>query len=156
MKKLKKYARGFTLLETVVYIALLGFILTGAVASSYKLVSNSSKIDASNNITEEGSFFIKKLSWTLSGANTIAAPNGWGNALMVTRYDGIVVEIRQNAGAIEMRENSAVYTSLTSADARVSSVSFHFISAVNNSPAGLEASTTINGQTFYFTYYLRL
>jgi type II secretory pathway pseudopilin PulG len=148
-------SRGFTLIEALIYIALLGLIMTGAVATSYQLAESEASLASDHRVQEEGNFVINKLQWALSGAQTVSAPTAWGSALSLTRYDGISVDVRLTGGAVEIRENGGSYAVLTTSNVTVSDLSFHYLPASGNTPAGVEASTTIDGVSFYLKRYLR-
>lgn len=149
--------RGFTLIEAIIYIALLGLIMSGAVVVSYQLLTNSQGLDVKNAAGEEGNFTLRKLDWALSNVAVINVPSagGWGNSLSLIRYDGTSVDMRLVSGAIQMRENSGSYASTTTSNVKISSLSFHHIPASGTGPEGLEASTTINGLTFSIQRYFR-
>lgn len=147
--------RGFTLIEAVIYIALLGLIMTGALTIAYQLISSSTSLDTRNISVGEGNFVLRKIDWALSGMQSISAPGAWGSTLSLTRDDGTTVDMRLNAGKVEMRENGGSYAPLTTSNVAVTSLSFHYIAAAGNVPAGLEASTTINGLVFYTDRYIR-
>ncbi len=147
--------KGFSLIETVIYIALLSLIMTGAVAVSYQIVSNSQSLSAKNTAGEEGNFVLRKLASVLSGAQAITAPSTWGTTLSVARYDGTTVDMRLNGEVIELRRNSGTYEALTTGNVKATMLGFTYLPASGASPAGVEASTTVNGMTFYAKYYLR-
>ncbi len=154
--------RGFTLIEAVIYIALLSFLMVGAVATSYQLVGSSTSLSAKNTTGGEGEFVLHKLDWALSGVRTISTPSSWSNALRLSRYDGVTVDMCLNNQAIWMRENQTggicadtSYTAITTSNVTASSLSFHYVPASGGAPAGLEASTTINGMVFYTKRYIR-
>src|SRR5437667_361850 len=50
---------GFTLIETILYIALLTILLSGAVFASYNLIEGSGRLKTNININEEGGFVLK-------------------------------------------------------------------------------------------------
>lgn len=155
LTRLPAGGQGFTLLEVLVYMALLGLLMAGAITTSYQLVQSSSSLSAKNTSGEEGNFVLRKLDWALSGAEALTAPAGWGSALSLTRYDGTTVDMRLSAGSIQMRENGGVYAAVTTSNVAVSSLSFHYIAASGSAPAGIEASTTVNGLVFYTERYMR-
>mgnify|MGYP003386707486 CR=1 FL=1 len=150
-----KKNRGFTLIESVIYIALLGLLITGAVVTAYELVRGASLVDAKNTANEEGVFVMRKVAWALSGAQTISSPITWGSSLTVSKYDGTTVDMRITGTAIEMRENGASFEPITTSNVTVSGLSFHAVPSVGGSPAGVEASTTINGVVFYTERFIR-
>lgn len=151
----KNFKKGFSLIEAVVYIALLGLLMTSALATAYQLVNSSSGLNAKNTAGEEGNFVMRKLNWALSGAQTVIAPAGWGSGLSVTRYDGTTVDFRRASGVVQVSVNGGTYRALTTGNVVVTSLSVHYIAASGGAPAGVEASTTINGLVFYTERYLR-
>ncbi len=152
--------RGFTLIETVIYIALLGLIMSGAVMMSYQLLQGSGSTSARSTVQDEGGFVLRKLSWALSGATDIS---GGGSALTVTRADGNTTYLRLNGNVIEIRENAtgANYEPITT-EKNVQASALQFVVAGSN-PKSLNATfkiKTANGTDaplpFSFKRYLRI
>lgn len=81
--------RGFTLIETLVYLALYSIIMTGALVSVYAIFNSSARNQTKAMVQEEGSFLVGKIDWALHGAADISLPadNTLGNTLSVTKYD---------------------------------------------------------------------
>jgi type II secretory pathway pseudopilin PulG len=147
--------RAFTLIETIIYIGLLGMLMTGAVLTAYELTQHADVLSAKNTAGEEGNFVLRKIVWALSGAQTVSVPTEWGSTLSISHYDGTVIDMRVSSGVIQMRENGANYVRITTPNVTVNDLSFHYLPASGNVPAGLAASTTINGLVFSTTRYLR-
>lgn len=145
--------RGFTLIETIVYIALLGLILTGAVVTAYQLAQSSGSVSTNNTLQEEGNFVLMKISWALSGASSFTIPSA--NELTVTRYDGTTVEIRLSGTTVEMQEGGGSFMSITTSNVTVSDLVFTDIPASGTGPEGVTATLTAGGMTFTTTKYLR-
>lgn len=57
--------RGFTLIETLVYIALLGILMGGAMLAVYQLIANVGQVNANIAIEEEANFLLRKVNWAL-------------------------------------------------------------------------------------------
>lgn len=86
------HSKGFTLIETMVYLALYAIIMTGALVSVYAIFGSSARNQTKAMVQEEGSFLIGKTDWALSGTQSIALPpaNSSGDILQVTKYDTTV------------------------------------------------------------------
>ncbi len=154
--------RGFTLIETVIYIALLAIIMGGAVAAAYALSQGSASLSAAGVIEGEGNFVLRKIDWALTGTSSLAiilapAVGTYGAALSLKRVDGTQVDFRLNGSSIEMREGGAtgIYEPITTENVSVSALQFYAIPASGKGPGGVEASTTINTETFTTTRYAR-
>lgn len=145
--------KGFTLIETVIYIALFGFIMGSVLLSVYSMVQSGDQFSNRTNATNEGTFVMAKLDWTLRSLASVTTPSsGYGTSLSATRSDGTQVDVRLSNGVIEMRVNGGSYIPLTTSNVRVTSLGFNTFSA---SPAGVEASTTIQGMSFMTRRYIR-
>ena len=159
--------RGFTLVETVIYIALLGVLMVGAVTTAYQLTQHMGNVSDKNTAGEEGNFVLRKLNWVLTGTSTSATitlpspSTPYTSSLDLNRADGTHVIVRYNANnsSIELSESGGVpsssYTPLTTVNVKVSQLQFHYLAAFGGSPAGIEASTTINGLVFSEKSYVR-
>lgn len=62
---------GFTLLETIIYCALFSVLMTGALITTYALLSSSVSIAEKTNAIAESTFINQKLSWAVSGTKDI-------------------------------------------------------------------------------------
>jgi prepilin-type N-terminal cleavage/methylation domain-containing protein len=145
--------RGFTLIESIVYIALLGLIMTGTVATAYQLVSSSGSLATKNMAGEEGNFVLHKLNWTLSSASIL--DTSVAHQLTVTRHDGVTVVIKLNGNEVDMKEGGGSFLPITTGNVTVSSFTFVDIPVVGTSPEGITATLVLNGLMFSATKYLR-
>jgi prepilin-type N-terminal cleavage/methylation domain-containing protein len=159
----KTHNQGFTLIEMVIYIALFSLMMTGILLSAYQLIAGSGMTEASVTTQEEGNFVLRKMSWALTGTSSLAqittlTHGAYAGALALTRADGTTVDMCLKDQTIWMRENQTggtcadgSYASTTTSNVRVTSLQFLYQSA----PAGIVASTTINGTVFTITKYIR-
>src|SRR3989344_9080192 len=153
-----KHKKGFTLIETIIYIALLGVIMSGALVTSYQLIESSSSAETKTTIQGEINFVLRKIDWALTGLQTITTPvAGYSDTLAVTKYDGTNIAIRLASGKIEISESGVggTYLPLTTDNVTVCILQFLYIPPSSAGPAGITASTTINGFVASTTKYLR-
>ena len=145
--------RGFTLIEAVMYIGLFGLLMVGAVAASYELLQGSTHTSASASVQDEGNFVLRKIQWALSSATSFSIPNA--HELVVTRPGGSTVDIKLEGNEVMISEGWAYFLPLTTKNVSVSDLVFKNIPAAGNAPAGVMATTTIDGLDFALTKYLR-
>lgn len=153
---------GVTLIETVIYIALLGLIMTGALTAAYNLVGAASQNSGSTAVAEEGSFVARKISWALADLSSEPVVSGVGCAqkLSVTKegYGYNPVEFRRNAASssVEMREGGAgVWVPLTTRNVSATCLQFG-LQSEPGLPAGVAATTTIDDTEFSVIKYMRI
>ena len=65
--------RGFTLIETVIYIALYALIIGGIVVSVYALIESSGQNKTKAMVHEEGLFILSKIENSLTNADSVAS-----------------------------------------------------------------------------------
>lgn len=151
------YRRGFTLIEAIVYVALLSIIMGGVLAAVYNLTQGATRITANTTVQEEGNFVLRKVAWALTGLSGITTPlSGTSNTLLVTKVGGTRVGMRLSGSNIEMSEDGGVtYLPLTTDNVTASALQFTFVPASGTGPSGVIASFSINGIAFSVQKYLR-
>ncbi|OHA70741.1 MAG: hypothetical protein A3D64_02825 [Candidatus Wildermuthbacteria bacterium RIFCSPHIGHO2_02_FULL_49_9] len=135
--------KGFTLIETIIYIALLAFLLGAGISAAFYIIDSSQKNKSEVNVQAEGNFILRKLDWALTGATDVSAA---GTTLTVTKAGGPYVFSYDGSkyfrlGAVNL--NSSLVT--------VSDVVF----SVSGAPKKVTADFTVNGKAFNLTKYLR-
>jgi len=78
--------RGVTLIETLVYLALFGILMSGGIVAAYNIFQSSDRNSAKILIEEEGDFLLGKINWSLSAISAINSPasGSSGSELLVT------------------------------------------------------------------------
>lgn len=151
--------RGFTLIEAIIYVALLSIIMGGVLASVYNLTEGAARVNSNTTLQNEGNFVLRKIDWALSGVSSINTPaSGNSNTLSVTKVGGTQVDVRLQGTKVEMREGggAGTYLPLTTDNVKVTALQFQFIPGTGTgAPDGIEATITINGTVFDTKKYVR-
>ena len=81
-------SNGFTLIETMVYLAIYSIIMTGTLLSVYAIFGSSARNQTKALAQEEGSFLVAKIDWALTGTQTISSPamNASGDSMTVSKF----------------------------------------------------------------------
>lgn len=160
MKKLKKQS-GFTLIETMIYIALFSIIIGGSVITFYSIIENSNKTQAQVILQEEANFIFRKLDWAITGASdiTIPASGEIGTSLNLSKTTGDI-SFLLNGNKLQIREGLGVFDDLNNDSVSVSSLSFQNISGGTGLPKSIITTFTLNNnyghsQTFNHNKYLK-
>lgn len=133
-------SNGFTLIETLVYLALFALIIGGVVASAYALFETSGYNQTAAMLQEEQNFLLARFAQTVEGAASIEAPvaGASGPTLSLTAYDGGVVSLTGSGGAFTLAGQP-----LNNTNVRVSEVMFTHV----ENPEGVTLSLTLSAQT---------
>lgn len=145
--------RGFTLIETIIYIALLGLLMGGGVVVAYQLLQGTGTVDTKNTVQEEGNFVLAKMRYALGSASGVDSVSG---ALEINRYGNPQVRVRRSVDALEFSEDGGgSYLPITTENVTVSDFALTILPPASGAPEGVIATTTINGIDFVLTAYVR-
>ncbi len=131
---------GFTLIETLVYLALFALIIGGLVVAAYMLFETSDRNQTKAMMQEEENFLLGKINWTLSGASSVSVPVA--HSLLVTKYDGTIVTITASDGTMKLNG-----TPLNNSNVTVSNLVFIRTYAGGTNPESIEAGFTASART---------
>ena len=147
------HTRGFTLMEVLIYIALFGIIMSGAMVATFQLVDGGTRNEQSIAIQEEGTFISRKINWALAGASSASAA---GNTLTIVRPDlgsGSPIVIAAGTSTITLTRGSGSPVTLSGDVFPITGVLFS-VDGASGSTA-VTASFTIRTTPFIFRTYLQ-
>ena len=129
-----KKSAGFTLIETLIYIALFTVLMSSAFITAYQLIQGTDVLNAKSVNQEEVNFVLRKINWALTGVETINTPTlstPYSDTLTVTKYGGNQIDIKLNAGKIELRDGVlGVFLPITTDNVKVTTLQFQYIKPV--------------------------
>lgn len=150
-------SHGFTLLETIIYIALFSMLMTGVLVTVYELIDSGTHNRMAVAIQEEGTFVNRKLSWALSGATAVSTPDP--QTLIITHPSDIgyplEIKITESAGQMQLSRDGAALIPLTSSEFTIENTAFSVVPASTGLPTGVAVTYDIEGMSFVFNTYLR-
>ena len=162
--------KGFTLIETVVYLGLLAIMLSGVIVTAYNVFESADRNQTKSMVQLEGDFVSAKIDWALSGAQAINAPTDVGSQLSVNRWNGasvesVVIEIDPlTSKDVTLARGGNPAQPLNSASTEVNGLAFTHTAGSGTNPESVRAdfmvgARTSNGQwlslPFSITSYLR-
>lgn len=154
--------QGFTLIEVLVYMALVAFIIGGTLLAVFQIIQASSVAAKDLTLESEANFLLRKLSWAFNGDVIINLPatGSLGSVLSLTKIDyannPVVFDI--SGHSIRIKEGicaGCIFHELNSDYVNVASLSFEHLSAVNGRPEGARVSFKLNNKPFEFLKYFR-
>lgn len=140
--------RGFSLIEAIIYIALLGFLMAGAIVSAYQITQNSYLLSGKNTVQEEGSFVLRKIDWAMSGAHDL--PTVSGSSVEIDRHTGPNVTFAWAGDEVTLNG-----VPLTTENVQVSAFDITYIPPIGTGPEGFTLKFTLDGVDFVTTKYVR-
>lgn len=139
--------RGVTLLETLLYLALFAFMLTGTFISLANMHESATRIDASARLTDEGNFLLHRLRYIVHAADSISVPaRGEQQTRLILLLPTGSVSIRAQEGRLMYEQDGSLFP-LTGSEITVSDLSFERESGTPGRPAALVISFTLFART---------
>lgn len=144
------------MVEVLIYIALFGMLMTGAVVSAFELLQSGQRQDLSFSAQQEGTFVARKLAWALAPATAVSVSGG--NVLTITRNDlGLQSPLVFSGTSTRMtlKRGSGAPLPLTTDGIELTQVAFSVTPPANGLPTAVRAEYTLGGKQFSYAMYLR-
>lgn len=138
---------GFTLIETLLYIALLGIMLGGVIGIYYGFAGSQAQNSVQTLVQGESNFVMQKIAWAMSGAVTINQPaaGATSTTLSVNRYDSsanpLVFDLVSNN--VRLSRSGGTAQPLINPRTTVKQLEFNHLAASGNQPEGLTITLVV-------------
>ena len=144
-------------METMIYIALFGVIMTGALVGTYNLLEGGRRNIDTAKIEEEGTFLNRKINWALTGASNVVVSGG-GTKMTITRPDlgaQSPIVISQSGNNMTITRGAGSEVELQNNRFNISGTVFVYTPASGSRPPSISATFKVAEKTFNFRNYLR-
>ena len=149
-------SKGFTLIETILYIALLSLITSGALLATYQLLEGNQKNLIELTIQSEADFLLRKIEWILSGSQSVVLPReGESGPELVVRGEAGPVSFTLSGADLVMSRDGGQAVPLNSQNVSVTDLVFEHLEASDGKPAGIRTVFKVGGRVFETLKYLR-
>ncbi len=107
--------RGFTLIETMIYLAIFTVMIGGIVMAAYALFASSAKLETRAMILQEEQFAMMTIERLLSEAASVSVPTSGsqGGTLTLTTFSGVTYMISRASGVITLNGSALTNTNVT-------------------------------------------
>ena len=152
-------SRGFTLIETVLYSALIAMTIGAVMAITYQIVGNSKVIADKIASGEEAAFVAAKIKWALANALRINSPalgtSSSTLSLSLVDYPRNPVVFYSDGGIVYIQKQAGVSAPLTDNRTVIDGLIFTHIPAIRQKPEGVRISFFASGNQYETTFFLR-
>lgn len=162
------YGKGFTLIEIIIYVALLSLTIGFILVAIYQILDSKTGVLARTSVEEEANFLMKKIKWAMANVDAINQPAAAATSttLSVNKFNfpanPVAISISGFDANISYAGNPAVI--LNSEDIAVKNLVFENVSGGGNPAVKIKLSveyrpndlkTTKPSTTIETTIYLR-
>lgn len=155
--KITAKIKGATLIETLIYSALMALTIGAVVYAVTTIVITSDELNEFISAEEEANFIIKKMEWALTGYEAINSPASGSSAesISINKYgyasNPIVFDL--NSGSIRIKKGAGDPVILNSSRVTINSLSFTHIAAVGAGPDGVRVEMDLAGRDYKLVIY---
>lgn len=144
--------RGFTLFETLVYIALFSFIMSGIILSAYQIFESSARVKTLADREVELNFVLRKLEWLLNSVTNVSVLDD-GGTLQVLHNNGEIFSFTTAENVVTLKKDGKTYN-LSGPRLNVSNLNFDF--STTTYPNILQITMMADGKVIgQFTKFIR-
>ena len=128
--------KGFTIIETVIYTALLALVFTTLLLAVNQLLETKNQVAARLEVEEEANFLMGKIAWALSGASAITAPAPGATSTTLTAQqfnsarDPLTIGLSD--GTMRMQYGAGATTTLSAESVVVRTLVFEHVAGSGN------------------------
>ncbi len=144
---------GFTLIETIIYVALFALLMSGVVVSIHPLFSGIERMNERIMVENEVAVVSRTITSLIPQAQFVSVPSsgGSGDTLTLTTYSlppQITYSFKVEGGAVVASVFGSPWTNLTASRVHFDSMSVSHVAASGGVPAYIELSYVVDGETF--------
>jgi len=154
-----RFLTGFTLIETLIYAALISFIIGGSLIVVYQILKTNSNVYNKIIVEQEANFLLQKIRWTMTGVSTINSPavGATSSTLSINKINfsrnPIIIDL--NSNNMRMKSSSSQPFVLNSQNVTVQNLVFQHLAASSSIPEAININLTVSARQFSTTIYLR-
>jgi Tfp pilus assembly protein PilV len=142
-----KKQEGFTLIETLIYIAFFAVLVGSLLGITFQTIDNSARLSKKITIQQEANFILRKIEWAINSGEVVSSA---GNVLTVTLYDGGgIVEFKHDGDNMVIVRGTEI-KELNSENVKVTDVSIQ-----NPTASEFKIYLNVEGENFQLTKFLR-
>lgn len=149
MRNNLKSTLGFTLIETLIYIGLLGIILGSFLQTAYQIIESSNRMSEKVFVLEETNFLLRKIDFLLSSTVSVMKPRvgETGQTLEVNDENShLILSFDSVTGNISLKRDSSLSKILNSDFLPVDDLIFE--RAILNGKEVLKVTLIIRGEEY--------
>lgn len=150
--------QAFTLIETIIYTALISVVIGLTVIAVYQIIQFSDSLNKKNIAEEEANFILRKIEWVLAGVSQINSPVSGATSTVLSvnkiNYPSNPIIFDLNSQNLRIKKGGNEPVVLNSQNVSVSNVVFEHIAAIGNKPDAINTNFKINEKSYQLLIYL--
>ncbi|MBI5306374.1 prepilin-type N-terminal cleavage/methylation domain-containing protein [Candidatus Wolfebacteria bacterium] len=164
MKSFNK-KKGFTLIEVIIYAALVSLMAEFSIFSMNQIINNNNFLRAKIEVEEETNFILQKINWALGNAGAINQPGAGATSTILSvnknnfSQNPIVFDL--NGNNVRLSKGGINFSALNNQNVSVNRLIFEHLAASGSAPAAVKTTIAVNSKSLNYSktieilYYLR-
>ena len=154
-----KNQAGFTLIEVIIYSALIAIVIGGSLGVIYQIFQGADSLNKQIIVEQDANFILSKVRWVLTDIDSVVSPatiNSSSTVLTVNKknFPSNPVTVQLQSGNLVIRQGSSLEYVLNHGSFFVDSVIFERQSYTASSTELISASFKIKNQDYLLSQYI--
>lgn len=157
--------KGFTLIETLIYAALISIMIGFSLTAAYQIIDSSESLNKKIVVEEEANFLLRKIEWALTGIETINSPvSGASSSILSVNKinffaNPLVFDL--DSDNLRLKKGTGSPVILNNQNVKITNLVFEHLPAQaglatsGDKPAGIKINFDINEKSYGINVYLR-
>lgn len=142
-KSLKQNVHGFTLLELLLYVAMVTIILSALIPFTWDIIGSSVKSKVQQEVSANGRYVTERINYEIRNAAGINSVSASSISLSETNAAVNPTVIDSSGGNVRIKQGAAAAVNLNSDDTTVSSLTFTNYTSADNKTKHIQTVITI-------------
>lgn len=151
-----KKRRGFTLIETLIYTAIISIIISSFILILYNIVQSVDRTTRNVDLVEQKQFLIQKIDWVLQSVSVVNTPTAGDSAASISvnkiNYALNPVVVSAQNGVLRISEGGGADISLTPTGVVVSNLNFIHTATANETSIKFTATISNSATSTNISY----
>ncbi|KKU11006.1 MAG: hypothetical protein UX14_C0005G0020 [Parcubacteria group bacterium GW2011_GWF1_45_5] len=158
IKKSNRVHKGFTIIELVIYSALVAIVIGGSLGAVYQIISSSEKLNGTIIREQEIRFIMDKINWALTDVSVVSSPpeNATSSILSVSKqsFSQNPIVFQLSGDAITLQQGANPTLPLHSNIMQVENLNFSY-EVTTTTPNFLTVRFTVSGREYKTKTYIQ-
>lgn len=150
---------GFTLIETLIYAALISIMIGFSLMAVYQIIDSSESLNKKIVIEEEANFLLRKIEWALTGVEIINNPVSGASSSILSvnkiNFSANPLIFDLDSDNLRLKKGTGNPIILNNQNVKITNLAFEHLAANENKPAGIKINFDINEKSYGINVYLR-
>ena len=142
--KIKMKTKGFTLIELILYIAIITIVMSALIPFAWNIIEGSAKSSVEQEVSSQARYVSERIKYEIRNATSIntPAPGASGSVLILNTSPSTIIDL--NSSKVRISDDGGPLTNLNSNETEVSGLNFTSYQSSDGKTKHIQFSFTVD------------